>query len=176
MGPLARGGLRNPQGRSAGRTGRHKHAVAQDTKGQVPGTGIHDSIQGNILRSGEVVPRAVEAFVGATGALTDRVTAALEAGGDSRCACPLPRPEAAAPALPCDGKTSHAAYILMAEPDGAAATSAHRGGPHALDLTVSQPGLTQGAGQVREGETLNPVRTLRMRYDAWRRGQAAEYR
>jgi hypothetical protein len=173
-------GIVDLQGRSAGHTGRHNHAVAQNAQGQVPGTGIHYAIQGNILRSGDVVPRAVEAFLGTTGALTDRVMAALEAadaaGGDSRCACPPPQPEAPAPAIPCDGKTSHVAYILMAEPDAAAVTSAHHGGPHALYLTVSQPGLTQGAGQVREGENLNPVRTLRMRYDAWRRGQAAEYR
>jgi hypothetical protein len=173
-------GIVDLQGRSAGHTGRHNHAVAQNAQGPVPGTGIHYAIQGNILRSGDVVPRAVEAFLGTTGALTDRVMAALEAadaaGGDSRCACPPPQPEAPAPAIPCDGKTSHVAYILMAEPDAAAVTSAHHGGPHALYLTVSQPGLTQGAGQVREGENLNPVRTLRMRYDAWRRGQAAEYR
>lgn len=64
----------------------------------------------------------------------------------------------------------------MAEPGDATGTTAQHDGPHLLHLTVSQPGLTKGAGQVREGENLNPVRTLRMRYDAWRREQAGEYR
>ena len=69
--------------------------VSQDIQGQVPGTEIFYSIQGNILRPGEVVPNAVKAFLRTTGAITDRVMAAMEAadgsGGDSRCVCP-PRP------------------------------------------------------------------------------------
>ena len=32
---------------------------------------------------------------------------------------------------------------------------------------MSQPGLTKGSDQVRAGENLNPVKTLRMRYDNW---------
>ena len=66
--------------------------VSQDIQGQVPGTEIFYSIQGNILRAGNVVPNAVQAFLKTQGAMTDRVMAAMEAadgsGGDSRCACP----------------------------------------------------------------------------------------
>ena len=47
--------------------------VTQDIQGRVPGTQIYYSIQGNILRPGEVVPNAVKAFLNTNGALTDRV-------------------------------------------------------------------------------------------------------
>ena len=87
-------GIVNLQGRRAGHSGLTNGYVAQDIQGQVPGTEIFYSIQGNILRPGEVVPNAVKAFVEAKGAITDRVMAAMEAadagGGDSRCACPPP--------------------------------------------------------------------------------------
>ena len=53
------------------------------------GTEIFYSIQGNILRAGNVMPNAVLAFNKAAGSNTDRVMAAMEAadgsGGDSRC-------------------------------------------------------------------------------------------
>src|SRR5262249_33973007 len=79
------------QGRMAGHSGLTNGFVTQDIHGQVPGTEIFYSIQGNILRSGGVVPNAVKAFVAAKGGVTDRVMAAMEAadaaGGDSRCTC-----------------------------------------------------------------------------------------
>jgi hypothetical protein len=45
-----------------------------------------------------------------------------------------------------------------------------------LYITVSQPGADRGPGAIREGENLNPVKTLRMRYDAWRKTQPATFR
>src|SRR6478672_3822343 len=85
-------GILDLSGRSAGHSGLTNGYVSQDIQGRVPGTQIFYSIQGNILRPGEVVPNAVKAFLGATGAMTDRVMAAMEAadasGGDSRCSCP----------------------------------------------------------------------------------------
>ena len=85
-------GIIDLQGRGAGHSGLGNGYVSQDIHGQVPGTEIFYSIQGNILRPGQVVPNAVEAFLNATGAITDRVMAAMEAadgsGGDSRCTCP----------------------------------------------------------------------------------------
>src|SRR5205823_9419849 len=87
-------GILDLQGRSAGHSGLSNGYVTQDIQGRVPGTQIYYSIQGNILRPGEVVPHAVAAFLGATGAITDRVMAAMDAadasGGDSRCTCPPP--------------------------------------------------------------------------------------
>jgi uncharacterized Ntn-hydrolase superfamily protein len=85
-------GILDLQGRRAGHSGLTNGYVSQDMQGQVPGTEIFYSIQGNILRPGQVVPNAVQAFVAAGGAITDRVMAAMEApdgsGGDSRCKCP----------------------------------------------------------------------------------------
>ncbi len=172
-------GILDLQGRQAGHSGLGNGYVSQDVQGQVPGTEIYYSIQGNILRAGQVVPNAVGAFIGTTGALTDRVMAAMEAadgsGGDSRCVCPPWPADGMAPAIPCDGRTSHVAYILMAEP-GDTSGDSHNNGQYAMYLTVSQPGADKGPGQVRQGENLNPVRTLRQRYDAWRASQPASFK
>ena len=170
-------GIVDLQGRSAGHSGLTNGYVSQDMQGQVPGTEIFYSIQGNILRSGDAVPNAVKAFVGARGAITDRVMAALEAadaaGGDSRCSCPAPAADAPAPPIPCDGKTSHVAYILMAEKTDTNGDS-HNNGTYTMFLRVAQPG--RGANEIRAGENLNPVRTLRLRYDAWRKTQPASFK
>ena len=143
----------------------------------MPGTEIFYSIQGNILRPGDAVPNAVKAFVQAKGAITDRVMAALEAadtaGGDSRCSCPAPAADAPASPIPCDGKTAHVAYILMAEKTDTSGDS-HNNGTYAMFLRVAQPG--RGANEIRAGENLNPVKTLRMRYDAWRKTQPASFK
>src|SRR3989440_9405848 len=80
-------GILDLQGRRAGHSGLGNGYVSQDIQGQVPGTEVFYSIQGNILRPGTVVPNAVEAFIKTPGAITDRVMAAMEAadgsGGDS---------------------------------------------------------------------------------------------
>src|ERR1039457_3959887 len=67
------------QGRMAGHSGLTNGFVSQDIHGQVPGTEIFYSIQGNILRSAAVVPSAVKAFIAAKGGVTDRVMAAMDA-------------------------------------------------------------------------------------------------
>src|SRR5262249_36540785 len=72
-------GILDLQGGRAGHSGLANGYVSQDMQGQVPGTEIFYSIQGNILRPGQVVPNAVAAFVKTTGAITDRVMAAMEA-------------------------------------------------------------------------------------------------
>jgi uncharacterized Ntn-hydrolase superfamily protein len=172
-------GILDLQGRSAGHSGLTNGYVSQDIQGRVPGTDIYYSIQGNILRAGEVVPMAVKAFLQNKGALTDRVMAAMDAadaaGGDSRCTCPQPQAGAPASTIPCEGKTSHIAYILMAEPTDTNGSS-HNDGKYAMYITVAQPGENNGPGAIKEGENLNPVKTLRVRYDAWRKAQAGTYR
>jgi hypothetical protein len=172
-------GILDLQGRRAGHSGLTNGYVSQDVQGQVPDTEIFYSIQGNILRPGQVVPNAVQAFIHTPGGLTDRVMAAMEAadgsGGDSRCACPPWPTDGSKPKVPCDGKTAHVAYILMAErtdPNG----DSHNNGKYAMYITVSQPAPDHGPNVIREGENLNPVKTLRMRYDAWRRKQPASFR
>ena len=169
-------GIVDLQGRTGGHSGLTNGYVSQDIQGQVPGTEVFYSIQGNILRPGEAVPNAVKAFVQTKGAITDRVMAALEAadaaGGDSRCSCP-PAAEGAAPRIPCDGKTSHVAYILMAEKTDTSGDS-HNNGTYAMFLRVAQP--DKGANAIRDGENLTPAKTLRLRYDAWRKTQPAAFK
>src|SRR5580693_9740417 len=98
-------GIVDLQGRVAGHSGLTNGFVTQDIHGQVPGTEIFYSIQGNILRSGSVVPSAVKAFLAAGGGVTDRVMAAMEAadaaGGDSRCTCQTPAVPAQSNSIPC---------------------------------------------------------------------------
>ena len=73
-------GIVDLTGRSAGHSGLTNGYVSQDVQGRVPGTDIYYSIQGNILRPGNVVPNAVQAFLSNTGSLTDRVMAAMDSG------------------------------------------------------------------------------------------------
>ena len=172
-------GILDLQGRSAGHSGLTNGYVSQDMQGQVPGTEIFYSIQGNILRPGRVGPNAVQAFIHTTGAITDRVMAAMEAadgsGGDSRCTCPDWPTDGVKPAIPCDGKTAHVAYILMAERTDTNGDS-HNNGTYTMYINVSQPAPDHGPNVIREGENLNPVKTLRMRYDAWRKNQPASFK
>jgi uncharacterized protein DUF1028 len=172
-------GILDLQGRRAGHSGLTNGYVSQDMQGQVPGTEIFYSIQGNILRPGTVVPNAVQAFLNTKGAITDRVMAAMEAadgsGGDSRCSCPPWPSDGSKPAIPCDGKTAHVAYILMAE-KGDTNGDSHNNGKYTTYITVSQPAPDHGPNVIKPGENLNPVKTLRMRYDAWRKTQPASFK
>src|SRR3954451_1263895 len=172
-------GILDLKGRSAGHSGLANGYVSQDIHGQVPGTEIFYSIQGNILRPGQVVPNAVQAFLAAKGAITDRVMAAMQAadgsGGDSRCTCPPWPTDGSKPKIPCDEKTAHIAYILMAEKTDTNGDS-HNNGKYTMYINVSQPGPDHGPNVIREGENLNPVKTLRMRYDAWRKTQPASFK
>jgi hypothetical protein len=172
-------GILDFQGRSAGHSGLGNGYVSQDIQGMVPGTQIYYSIQGNILRPGQVVPNAVAAFIATKGALTDRVMAAMEAadgsGGDSRCVCPPWPTDGSKPVNPCDGRTSYIAYILMSDPKDTNGDS-HNNGKYSMYLTVAQPGENRGPGAIRAGENLNPVKTLRARYDEWRKTQPATFK
>ncbi|MDQ8165492.1 MAG: DUF1028 domain-containing protein [Gemmatimonadota bacterium] len=181
-------GILDLKGRMAGHSGLSNGYVAQDMQGQVPGTQIYYSIQGNILRPGEVIPNAVRAFLSTNGAITDRVMAALETadlyGGDSRCVCPPLPADGSKPLNPCEGRTSYIAYILMSErgdalgegtPRMSDTTWAHNNGKYKMYLTVAQPRFT-GPNAIKPGENLNPVKTLRVKYDAWRKLQPATFK
>ena len=171
-------GIVDLQGRHAGHSGLADGYVTQDMQGQVPGTQIYYSIQGNILRTGDVIPNAVRAFLHTNGALTDRVMAALETadqyGGDSRCVCPPLPSDNAKPAIPCEGRTAYIAYILMANRSDTNGDS-HNNGTYAMYLTVAQPDQP-GPNAIKPGENLNPVKTLRARYTVWRRAQPASFK
>jgi len=176
-------GILDMQGRTAGFSGTRNQAASLDKQGQVPGTDVFYSIQGNILASDDVVTSAVQALIDAKGELTDRVMAAMEAadagGGDSRCSCPVLPPDAPAPANPCTAKTAHVAYILMSEP-GDTNGDSHNNGTYKMFIKVAQPTLPNGAdsgpGAMKPGEDLNPVKTLRARYDVWRKAQGRDYK
>src|SRR5262249_50672334 len=158
-------GIVDLQGRRAGHSRLTNGYVSQDIGGQVRGSEVFFSIKGNILRPGRVVPNAVEAFVKTSGAITDGVMAGREAadgsGGDSRCTCPPWPTDGSKPTIPCDGKTAHVAYILMAEKSDTNGDS-HNNGHYTMYINVSQPAPDHAKG-IKPGENLNPVKTLRMR-------------
>lgn len=149
------------RGAFAGYSGPRNGPASLDRQGTV-GRIVY-SIQGNILKSETVVTAAVAAFRTARGRLTDRVMAAMEAadrnGGDSRCSCDRgPKIDA-----PCSAKTAHVAYLLRSMPDDRIGTS-YNDGTYSLYLSVTD-------ADIKPTEDANPVKTLRMRYDAWKRRQ-----
>ncbi len=154
-------GILDMQGRAAGSSGSKNQPVSMDRHARVPGTNLYYAVQGNILASEAVVTDAMDAFARASGELTDRVMAAMEAadarGGDKRCTCETaPRVDA-----PCDAKTAHVAYILLSNPaDPAGATR---------DDVVYTMYIRVTDRDISPQENANPVKTLRLRYDRWKR-------
>lgn len=154
-------GIIDMQGRMAGFSGSSNQPVSLDRQGQVPGTDIYYSVQGNILASEAVVTEAVKALIAESGELTDRVMAAMEAadaqGGDRRCSCETaPKIDA-----PCTSKTAHVAYILRSDKADRSGES-YNDGQYALYLAVADI-------DIKSDEDANPVKTLRMRYDRWKK-------
>lgn len=158
-------GILDLQGRTAGFSGSTNGKTSLDVQGQVPGTEIFYSIQGNILTGPDVVTEAVTAFIANTGVLTDRVMAAMEVadskGGDSRCSCAR-GPQTAAMAA-CDTRTAYVAYILRAEA-GDRNGASHSDGTYTMFIDVTDE-------NIQPHEHANPVKTLRLRYDAYMKTQ-----
>lgn len=159
---MPRGETITARNNRAGFSGSGNSAAALHWGGQVGD--IYYQVQGNILFGDQVVMMAALAFTRAEGTMADRVMAAMEAadqyGGDARCNCgnnPLT-------ALPCDDKTSHVAYIAIADKDDAVGVT-HNDGKYFAYLSVTDE-------NTRPGESANPVKTLRMRYDAWKQAGA----
>lgn len=123
------------------------------------GPDISYQVQGNTLLGDGVMHQAALAFTRATGTLADRVMAAMEAadanGGDHRCNCGT----SVLDFVPCDNKTAHVAYITIAEKDDTPGPS-HNDGQYYAYLSVTDD-------NTKAGESGNPVKTLRLRYDAW---------
>ena len=153
-------GIVDLRGRFTGFSGATNGASSLSIQGQVAGTEIYYAIQGNILASNAVVQEAVRAFEQATGSITDRTMAAMEAadaaGGDRRCSCttvPVPTTTRA-----CTSRTAHVAYLVAADTTDTSGAS-YNDGTYALFLDVTEQ-------NTRADESPNPVVTLRMRYDA----------
>ncbi len=158
-------GIVDMQGRFAGFSGARNGAASLAVQGQVSGTEVYYAIQGNILASNAVVQNAVRAFEATNGTLEDRVVAAMEAadaaGGDRRCSCqsqPMPRTVA-----PCTTRTAYVAYLVAADSTSSSGASFNDGN-YALYLDVTD-------ANTLESEDPNPVKTLRLRYDAWKKGR-----
>ena len=152
-------GILDMQGRSVGFSGENNGFAALHVSGEV-GADIFYQVQGNILFSEDVAYDAALAFSKAKGTLADRVMAAMEgaddAGGDRRCTCETPP----FPAAACDGKTAHVAYIAIANSDDTAGTS-HNDGAYYAYISVTDE-------NIQPTENANPVKTLRLRYEAWK--------
>ena len=122
---------------------------------------IYYQVQGNTLLGTDVVYKAALAITRATGTMADRVMAGMEAadenGGDKRCNCGN-NPVTSAP---CDNRTAHVAYITIANKDDQVGET-HNDGKYFAYITASD-------ADVAPGESANPVKTLRMRYEAWKR-------
>ena len=86
--------------------------------------------------------------------------AAMEAadayGGDHRCNCG----NNSMPDLPCDARTAHVAYLAIANKDDIAGAT-HNDGKYYAYLAVGDDQKT--------GESANPVKALRTRYEAWKK-------
>jgi uncharacterized Ntn-hydrolase superfamily protein len=121
-------------------------------------------VQGNTLLGDDVVTKAALAFTRASGTMADRVMAAMEAadanGGDHRCNCGS-NPVTVAP---CDDLTAYVAYITIANKDDAPGQT-HNDGKYFAYLSASD-------ADIKAGESANPVKTLRLRYDAWKKAGA----
>jgi uncharacterized Ntn-hydrolase superfamily protein len=152
-------GVIDRQGRSIGFSGEDNGFASLHVGGRV-GQNIYYQVQGNILFSERVMYDAALAFTREGGPLADRVMAAMEAaddaGGDRRCTCwSEPVVEA-----PCEGKTAHVAYIAIANADDSRGVS-HNDGDYYAYISVTNE-------DILPTENANPVKTLRMRYDAWK--------
>src|SRR5437016_3633991 len=158
-------GILDLQGRSAGHNGKNNSAASLFVPGHAGD--YYFQVQGNTLFSDQVMYEAALAFTRAKGTLADHVMAAMEAadakGGDKRCNCETePKPNA-----PCDGKTAHVAYILIAN-NGDVTEASHNRGKYYAYIRVTDDDITPA-------ENANPVKTLRMRYDAWKNAGAKPF-
>jgi len=159
--PSRQYGIVDLEGRVAGYSGATNGKQSLDRQGQVKGTKLSYSVQGNILAGDDVIEDAVKSFINTKGSLADRVMAAMEAadarGGDRRCNCNTPPDPPAA----CDNKTAHVAYIVAANKADKMGEGLNDG-RYFLEIDVTDE-------NIRAGENDNPVKTLRLRYDRWRR-------
>jgi uncharacterized Ntn-hydrolase superfamily protein len=158
-------GIIDVQGRSAGHSGTGNSTASLAVPGHVGD--FYFQVQGNTLFSDQVVYEAALAFTRARGTLADHVMAAMEAadakGGDKRCNCET-EPK---PAAPCDGKTAHVAYILIANKDDRTEQSHNQGAYYAYIRATDD--------DIAASENANPVKTLRLRYDAWKKDGAKPF-
>ena len=169
-------GIIDMQGRTAGFSGSGNGNVSMDLQGESD-DGIIWAVQGNIIATEQALTAAATIMQHSDESIVDRVMLAMEVadarGGDVRCTCARePLPEMA----PCNGKTAHVSYLLAADPDDALGAfaenhpedmeSPYNDGDYYLYLMVVPTNTSPE-------EDANPIRTLRMRYDAWKESVGA---
>lgn len=124
------------------------------------------AIQGNVLVGNEVVLAVEQAFLNAKGDLSQRMMAGMEAaralGGDGRCSCSPADPTGCGVPPPDFVKSAHAGAVLLARVGDTNGTC------------VSSTGCATGGYyltlNVRSNDTTpDPVKTLQVLYDSWRR-------
>lgn len=152
------------EGRMAGFSGSGNGYASLAVQSEIRGEGIYFAVQGNILESHDVVLDAVTAIVEAEGTVVDKVIAGMEAasraGGDARCSCrgdAVPETDAR-----CTHRGAHVAYIAAARPEDPVGEG-HSDGDYSLFIDVDDE-------NTQAHEDASPVRTLRMRFDAWKAG------
>ncbi|MGH8320047.1 MAG: DUF1028 domain-containing protein [Steroidobacteraceae bacterium] len=160
-------GILDVHGNAVGFSGSDVSRVALHVQGHLRRSPIAYSIQGNTLRSSAVILNAERAFQRTRGTLPDRTLAAMvagdAAGGDRRCSCssqPLPKG-------PCTTRNALIAYLLVADPRKEIGTGNGRGASAAGHRTT--PFFYVTDENLRPGESVDPVITLRARYEAWLR-------
>lgn len=164
-------GIIDMQGRRAGFSGANNGVVSMDLQGESD-DGIIWAVQGNIIATEQALTAAATIMQHSEESIIDRVMLAMEVadarGGDVRCTCARePLPEASA----CNGKTSHVSYLLAADTDDPLGSFA---GNHPEDMESPYNDgeyylyLMVVPTNTLPEEDANPVRTLRMRYDAWK--------
>lgn len=176
-------GIVDVRGRSSGRSGSGNSVVATDIQGR-SADGVAYSVQGNIIAQEKALTEAARVMQETPGDMIDRVMLAMETasnlGGDRRCTCETGS-GGPIPGLPCTGRASVTAYILVADPSDARGRYSEfhpqipnrvRGDPSNLRAPWNDGDyylyLAAYPSNTVAGEDSNPVRTLRMRYDAWK--------
>ena len=171
-------GIIDMLGRSAGRSGANNRDVSLDIQGMSADSILY-SVQGNIIATNEALTEAARIMQESNAEMIDRVMLAMEMadsqGGDSRCTCqtePLPGAR-------CTGKTAHVAYILAADPKDPRGVF-HADHPEDLRAPYNNGDyhlyLAVWPANTLPTEDANPVKTLRMRYDAWKSMQMSASR
>jgi uncharacterized Ntn-hydrolase superfamily protein len=128
------------------------------------------AIQGNVLTDDSVVLAAESALLGSGGDLGQRVMAAMEAaralGGDGRCSCSQSAPTSCGAPPPGFTKSAYISFVQLArigDTDGICTTGAGcANGDYYLSLAVKG----------NPSSPLDPVVSLKNRYDTWRNGLA----
>lgn len=127
------------------------------------------AVQGNVITGAPVVTKAVEAIRNTKGDLAEKLMAAMEAayamGGDGRCSCGA-NPTGCGSPPPSFQKTAHIGYMLIArqgDTDGVCNPNVGCGsGQYFMELNI--------AGRFSSGNSPDPVRQLRLKFDYWRIG------